>query len=154
MQDPQEQPAQPTSTRRAWFGRAMVILFVLLLVGAIVIPYRLATQAHIRSHPATPAAFEQAIAGESLTVDLEITAINPSGIITGQLLKHTSNGDYQTTTNTVRVQQGEGAKLVLGSRTQLRPGAAIQASGVFMTDHTILATQLLVLPGNIKVIAG
>ncbi len=149
-----ERQATPNSPPpRPWFGRSMVIIFALLLAGAIGFSYYLARQPHISPHPETATAFAHAVPGESLTVALRVQTLDPSGVISGLLLDRSTNGSYHLTTTKVRVQQGEGAKLVLGTKRQLHPGVLIQASGVLMSDHMILATQLLILPSNIHLAA-
>jgi hypothetical protein len=90
--------------------------------------------------------------GAALDVAAEVTGVSAAGNVSARLL--VKRGDaYARTTDTLEIHLTPGAKFVMGSRGDLKPGAVLQVHGILESaEHKLLdAEQVVFLTGYVKV---
>jgi hypothetical protein len=127
----------------------VVLFFVATFVPRIVASVRLAQL----PRPATRTDFILAGPGETVDVVFEATTTSSADVLAGSLLEVQSSGSYQRTNQMVRVKYASDTPVVLGSVSDLRPGAVLQVHGRLSDSggNQIVADRIVLLNGYVSI---
>jgi hypothetical protein len=140
-----------TRPKRKSFGPFFLGLFIVGLLAAIAIPLYLGYTGMMKgSTPQTAQQFTASSPGAQAQIALEVTSLSSQTTLTGNLLQKNGDGSYSRTGKTVSVKWNS-AKIVMGSSSDVKVGAVLQANGMLGTDNVLTADQLVILTGFAQV---
>lgn len=122
-------------------------VFVLAVVLAILIPVYLlgSRMMDAAQQTQTPQQLALASPGSLVKIAVEVTSLPSSTMIQAKVLQANGDGSYTHTNQTVQVQWNPGQGIVMGSSTDVKPGAVLQISGKMGENQVLTADQLVVL---------
>jgi hypothetical protein len=132
-----------------------VLLLALLLVGgtaALLFPFLLVYNNTMNAGTTLQTARQFALSspGAQVTVALEVTAVPAGALVTGTLLHKESDNAYARTGQQAMIRWNT-ARLVMGSRSDVKEGAILQVSGRMGSDGVVQASQVVFLTGFVQV---
>jgi hypothetical protein len=92
--------------------------------------------------------------GKREQIALQVTSLEPGGLITGRIVQPLTPTTVARTPQTVTVQLTPGATTQMGSSADIKAGALLQASGTADNKGTLQANSIVVLTGYIQLQAG
>jgi hypothetical protein len=81
---------------------------------------------------------------------LEIVQVEAPQTFDARVLAKDAGG-YRRTRRTLRLQLDPQTKIVMGDRSALRSGAAVEARGRFLAGNTLRASEVVILTGYVTV---
>jgi ABC-type nickel/cobalt efflux system permease component RcnA len=93
----------------------------------------------------------QAKAGETTKVVVEITEATSGGEIRGKILKEKTKEVYTRTGEQISARSNAETKYVMGNAADVRAGAIVHVTGTMQRDRSIVAQQIVILTGYVKV---
>jgi hypothetical protein len=113
------------------------------------------TSPRTRAMPALANPHRAALApGQREQIALQVTSLQPGGLITGRVVQPLTPTTVARTDRTVTVKLTPGATTQMGSSADIKPGALLQASGSADNKGTLRANSVVVLTGYIELQAG
>jgi hypothetical protein len=141
------EPFLAKKTNRLW-----VFLLTTLALLASLAMWRTADQAmQMKSRAAGSAQFAALKPGEITKVVLEVTGKSSEGQFTGKLLEKKDETGYTYTATEISVAFDGKTPVVMGKVSDVRPAAILHVTGSVAQNHTLQATQLVVLTGYVTV---
>lgn len=141
----------PTRPRRKSFGLLLLGMFFLGIVAAIAILLYLGyTSIMGGAAPQTAQQFSASTPGSQAHIAVEVTSLPSQTLLLGNLLQKNADGSYSRTGKTVSVKWS-GTKIVMGSNSDIKVGAILQASGMLGADNVLTANQIVILTGLAQV---
>lgn len=138
-----------------WGRRRWLFLWVGLLlaaaVAAVLVPFLL-TYTAMGADPAVQTANQFALASPDapVAIVLEVTSLPSGTLLSGAVLQKNADDSYTRTSQDATVRWSA-AQLVMGSTTDIRPGAIVQVNGQMGGDSIVQASQVVVLTGFVQV---
>ena len=127
------------------FGPLLLGLLLVGVIVAIAIPFSMGFSSMMGgTAPQTASQLAASTPGASAHVALEVTALSSQTLFTGTLLQKNADGTYSRTEKTLSVQWSA-SKLVMGSSSDVKVGAILQASGVLDRNGVLTADQIVIL---------
>jgi hypothetical protein len=132
------------------FGPFFLGLFLLGIIVAVAIPLYLGYSGMMGgSTPQTALQFSASTPGAQAQIAVEVTRMLSHTLLVGNLLQKNADETYSHTEKTVRVKW-DNTKIVMGSSSDVKVGAILQASGVLSPDDTLNAVQIVILTGVVQ----
>jgi len=138
--------------------RARTVWFVLIALVASLftfVVWKSGSMAKTMSMSATAASDEQDFSrgavGSSAKFVLEIAEASSEGKITGKLLQKKTEEIYTRTATEMTVHSNSQTKIVMGKPADVHARAVVHVTGTVQKDHVIVAEQIVVLTGYVKV---
>jgi len=143
-------PGQVRSKRKS-LGPFFLGLFLLGIAAAIAIPLYLGFTAMMGGPaPQTARQFLAATPGARVQIVVEVTGMPSGTLLTANLLQKNADGSYSRTGKTISVIWSS-TKIVMGSRSDIKVGAILQANGLLGADNVLSAEQMVILTGFVQV---
>lgn len=117
-----------------------------ILVAAAMLAAPLPAQAqmsHAPPVPMQPAEFAQSNPGQSVQIAVRVTRIDRTTVY-AELLSHTSDTDLKATGKPVVIFFPDGTPVLMGSASDVVPGAALFVEGVLTTPGRVDAKRVVV----------
>jgi|SRR6516225_8735986 len=127
------------------------VLASLTLAAAIMVGRRAMRMSSAMAASADQSAFAQLAPGSKTQAVVEITAVDTKGSADGKLLDRESEELYKRTNTPVRIKFSDATSVVMGKLGDLRAGAVVHGKGVIGDDHRLVAEQIVILTGYVKV---
>jgi hypothetical protein len=141
--------AVSTATRRAFW---IWSILAALIVGSMALAV---WKAESRSAAMSAAAMSSGAAAVAPGADvkwvLEISAVDPAGIVQGTVLDGKTETIYQRSTLRVIVHERVQTSFVMGGLADLRPGALAHVTGKLRSDRAVDADKIVILSGFVQV---
>ncbi len=102
------------------------------------------------SAPQTAQQVASATPGSQANVAVEVTGLSSQTMLEGNLLQKNADGTYSRTGKTITVQWNH-SQIVMGSSSDVKVGAILQASGIIGTSDVLTATQIVILTGAVQI---
>jgi hypothetical protein len=150
MKSSNDHPGQARPQRRS-SGPLLLGLLIVGVIAAIAIPLYLGFSNMMGGGAAPQTAQQLAAAtpGSQEHVAIEVTGMPSSNVLDGDLLQKNTDGTYSRTGKTISVQW-KSSKIVMGSSSDVKVGAILQASGVLGTNDVLTADQIVILTTSIR----
>ena len=132
-------------------GPLLLGLLILGVIAAIAIPFYLGFSNMMRggTTPQTAQQLAASTPGSHADVAVEVTAMPSSTVLAGKLLQKNADGTYSRTGKTISVQWNN-TKIVMGSSSNVKVGAILQASGVIGANNVLTADQIVILTTSVQ----
>lgn len=136
--------------QRTSLGPWLLGVLIVVILAALAIPLYLGYSKMMGgSASQTAQQFAASTPGAHVTWALEVTNTPSQTLLTGNLLQKNADGTYSRTGKTVRVQW-TAKSVVMGSSSQVKVGAILQASGVLGTNDVLTASRVVILTSLIQ----
>jgi hypothetical protein len=150
MKSSNDRPKLARPQRRS-FGPLLLGLLILGVIAALAIPFYLGFS-NMMQGGTTPQTAQQLAAstpGSQVNVAIEVTNMPSSVLLDGNLLQKNADGTYSRTGKTISVRWSS-TKIVMGSSSDIKVGAILQASGILGTNNVLTAAQIVILTASVQ----
>lgn len=128
-----------------------VFLLSALAVLGLVFAWRGgAKMMRMQTHAASNTEFAQLRRQDEAKLVIEITEV-PEGRILGILLEKQDETHYARAAKKVEASWGRETRIVMGDADGLRKGAVVHVTGKVAADHSVQASQIVILTGYVQV---
>jgi hypothetical protein len=95
--------------------------------------------------------FAQLAPGSKTQAVVEIASVDAKGSAEGKLLDRQSEELYKRTPTPVGIKFSDATSVVMGKLADLHASAVVHVKGTIGDDHRIIAEQIVILTGYVKV---
>lgn len=144
--------AQPIAggKRLLWAVAILALLSVVTAIGFDV--FRRATR--MRVAPTNAAITMQAQPGQKQKAVILLKALESTDLYSAVLLESSDGSTYHQTTSAIRLAVTPNTSVVMGRKADIKTGAILQVNGQMTAEHTLRASQIVVLTGFVNLAPG
>jgi hypothetical protein len=128
----------------------VIMLSALAVLGLVFAWSGAAKMMRMQTHAASNTEFAQLRPQDEAKFVIEITEA-PEGRIRGILLEKQDETHYARTAKKVEASWGRETRIVMGNPDGLRAGAVVHVTGKIAADHSVQASQIVILTGYVQV---
>lgn len=144
-----ERRISPTKAVLVWSATGAI-----LITAAVAIVFDVAHRAAgMRAATTRAASVLNARPGARIDAVARLKANENNNTYSAQLLESSGETTYRETPALIRIALGADTSVLMGSGTDVKPGAVVQASGRMDGAHVLHASQLVILTGYVRVVS-
>ena len=140
-------PLNSSRTNRIWIA----LLVALALLAFLAMRHSLGKAMRMQAETTAAPFLSQLKPGQEAKIVLEVTAVAPAASVEGSVLDKESETVYHRTANSMKILFDATTPVVMGKAEDIHPGAVVHITAKMASDHTVHASQIVVLTGYVKV---
>jgi hypothetical protein len=146
-------PESAVFRTRTWLLWALASSVILVAISAIVFDVT-RRAAGMKAAATRPALVLAAAPNTIVRAVVRLEGKAEADVYLAELLESVGETTYRETPTRIQVTLTAGAKVVMGSGKDVRPGAIVQVAGTMDGQLTLHASQIVILSGYIQLVSG